>query len=419
VWESITMSVRTKPLGQGADMGRAARYRLLAVLYSSQFLALGFFYYTLAAVLRSNGVPLAQIGLLQLFAVFQVIRFAWAPLVDRYGSYRFGHYRSWLLVLHLLMVAAVLVLGPLDIIADLPLVLTVVGAIALLSATQDIATDATAVRILNASERGVGNGIQLAGSYGGFLIGGNAVVVVYDRVGWGAALTVLAVLTAVPLPFLLRYREPARTPVHRPSIAPAAIGGFFRRPGAARWALVVMPLYYLGIASAYPLITPMLIDAGWRLDRIGTVLVIGGGTVVIAGALAAGAGLSAMGRRRALVLFGFVQVAAGVGLLPLTRPQPTVAIVLAEVALLHLAYAVTGTAIYTVSMDWTRPDSAGTDYTVQACFAQLCSHGAGAASLAVAGSFGYSAIAALSAGLGLVGTGAVWLFQRRPLAVTT
>jgi predicted MFS family arabinose efflux permease len=274
------------------------------------------------------------------------------------------------------------------------------------------------VHILNVSERGVGNGIQLAGSYGGFLIGGNAVVVVYDRIGWGAALTVLAVLTAVPLPFLLRYREPARTPVHRPSISPAAVGGFFRQPGAARWALVVMPLYYLGIASAYPLITPMLIDAGWRLDRIGTVLVVGGGTVVIAGALAAGGVLSAVGRRRALVLFGFMQVAAGVGLVPLTRPQPTVAVVLAEVALLHLAYAVTGTAIFTVSMDWTRPDSAGTDYTVQACFAQLCSHGAGAVSLALAGSFGYSTIAALSAGLGLVGTGAVWLFQRRPLAAT-
>jgi len=69
-------------------------------------------------------------------------------------------------------------------------------------------------------------------------------------------------------------------------------------------------------------------------------------------------------------------------------------------------------------MDWTRPDSAGTDYTVQACFAQLCSHGAGAVSLAVAGSFGYPAIAALSAGLGVLGTGAVWLFQRRPVTAT-
>ena len=47
-----------------------------------------------------------------------------------------------------------------------------------------------------------------------------------------------------------------------PAVAAAATT--LRQPGAARWAFVVMPLYYLGIASAYPLITPMLIDAGWR-----------------------------------------------------------------------------------------------------------------------------------------------------------
>ena len=55
---------------------------------------------------------------------------------------------------------------------------------------------------------------------------------------------------------------------------------------------------------------------------------------------------------------------------------------------------------------------------VAALVAQLCSHGDGAVSLALAGSFGYPAIAAVSAGLGLLGTGAVWLFQRRPVAAT-
>jgi predicted MFS family arabinose efflux permease len=411
------MSGRAELVEQGVGMSGAARYRLLAALYGTQFLALGFFYYGLAAVLRRNGVPLAQIGLLQLLAVFQVLRFAWAPVVDRYGYGRWGHYRGWLLVLHVLMVAAVLVLGPLDIVNDLPLVLTVVGAIGFLSATQDIAADATAVRLLTPAERGVGNGIQVAGSFGGFIIGGNAVLVIYDRLGWGAALALLAVLTAIPLPLLLRYREPPRAASQRVAVTPGAAIGFFRQPGAARWALVVMPLYYLGIACGYPLVTPMLVDAGWGLDRIGTVLLVGGGTVMIVGALAGGSVLGIVGRRTALVLFGSLQVAAAIALLPLTRPQPAVAVVLAAVALLHLAYAVTGTAIFTVSMDWTRSQSAGTDFTVQACFAQLCSHGAGAVSLALAGVLGYPVIAALSAILGLVGTAAVWAFQRRPASV--
>jgi hypothetical protein len=217
---------------------RAARYRLLAALYGSQFLALGFFYYVLVAVLRRHGAALHLIGLLQVLAVFQVLRFLWAPLVDRYGCARLGHYRGWLLLLHLLMVVAVLASGPLDIVADLPLVLTAVGAVAFLSATQDVAADATAVRLLAPAERGVGNGIQMAGSYGGFVIGGNAFLILYDRFGWTVTVVVLAVLTAVPLPLLLRYREPAGP---RPRAGrPPRPAGRAARPAAgwaARWAV--------------------------------------------------------------------------------------------------------------------------------------------------------------------------------------
>jgi predicted MFS family arabinose efflux permease len=394
----------------------AARYRLIATLYCSQFLALGFFYYALAAVLRRNGVGLAWIGLLQFLGLFQVVRFLWAPLVDRYGWARMGHYRSWLVLLHVLMVVAVVVLGPLDVIADLPLVLTAVAAIAFLSATQDIAADATAVRLLAPPERSIGNGIQMAGSYGGFVVGGNVALVVYDRAGWAMALTLVALLTAMPLPLLLRYREPPALSPSRPPVLPRRTRSFFRQPGAVLWAFVVMPVYYLGIASAYPLITPILVDAGWSLERIGVVLVLGGGTSVILGALAGGLVLGTAGRRLALVLFGLVQVVAAAGLQPLTRPEPDLVIVLAEVALLHLAYGLTGTAIFALSMDWTRPMSAGTDYSLQACFAQLCSHGAGAVALAVAEVVGYSVTAALSTCLGLVGTAAAWLFGRRLLA---
>ena len=64
-------------------MSRAARYRLVAALYGSQFIPLAFFLYGLSAVLRERGVPLERIGLIQLVALTWVVKFAWAPLVDR------------------------------------------------------------------------------------------------------------------------------------------------------------------------------------------------------------------------------------------------------------------------------------------------------------------------------------------------
>jgi hypothetical protein len=74
---------------------KVARYRLLAVLYGSQFIPLAFFLYGLTAVLRKRGVSLEQIALIQLLGLAWVAKFAWAPLVDRYGWGRLGHYRGW------------------------------------------------------------------------------------------------------------------------------------------------------------------------------------------------------------------------------------------------------------------------------------------------------------------------------------
>jgi predicted MFS family arabinose efflux permease len=397
-------------------MTAGARYRLLAVVYGSQFMPLAFFLYGLTAILRERGVALERIALLQLLALVWVVKFTWAPLVDRYGSPRLGHYRGWLLLVQALLVGVMLLLIPIDVVNDLPLLLALVGVIAVLSATHDIAADATAVRLLEPSERGVGNGIQRAGGYLGLLVGGGGVLIVYDRLGWSAALAVLAVLTALPLPVLLRWRERQALPA-APRLAASvrALGSFFGQPGAARWVLAVLPLYSLGIATAYPLLTPMLVDAGWALDRIGAVSIVGGGTAAVLASLASGVLVTRLGRRQALTVFGLLQVAAITALLPLARGQGGTLTGLAAVVLLNVAYAGAGTAVYTVNMDWSRAGSAGSDFTVQDSLVHLCSQLAAAAALGLAGALGYLRMLGLSVVLGLAGlVAAVWLFQDRP-----
>jgi hypothetical protein len=403
------------PTSGEALVTKVARYRLLAALYGSQFIPLAFFLYGLSAVLRKRGVSLEQIALIQLLGLAWVAKFAWAPLVDRYGWRRLGHYRGWLLVLQTLLVVAVLALVPLDAVQDLPLVVALAGAIALLSATLDIAVDATAVVLLMPAERGVGNGIQKAGGYFGLLVGGGGVLIVYDRVGWAGALAVLAALTALPVPLLLRYREREVAPaVARLAVSFQALGSFFRQPGAARWAFVVLPLYYLGIVMTYPLVTPMLVDAGWPLERIGAVAILGGGMVAMLAALAGGALLTALGRRRALVAFGVVQAAALAALLPLAHGIASPLPVLAAVGLLNVAYAAAGTAIYTINMDWSRTRSAGTDYTLQDSFVHLWSQAAGAAGLGLAGAIGYPRVLGISVVIALAGVAsATWLYRER------
>jgi len=225
----------------------------------------------------------------------------------------------------------------------------------------------------------------------------------------------------VPLPLLLVYREPGMTTAasRRHQVPMRTPAGFFHQPGAVRWAFVVLPVYLAGIAVAYPLVTPMLVDSGWPLDGVGTVWIIGGGGVAIVAALVAGGLLSATRRRPALVGLALAQVAAIATLLLLAHSTGGVLVGLAAVVLLSGAYAAVGTAVYTINMDWSRADSAATDYTVQDSFVHLCTQAAGAAALGLAAVLGYPAVLTVAVLLGLGGiVVAARVFQDRPTAVT-
>jgi predicted MFS family arabinose efflux permease len=277
-----------------------------------------------------------------------------------------------------------------------------------------------AVRLLKPSERGIGNGIQKAGGFLGLMLGGGGGLLAYHRWGWASAMVLLAALTAAPLPLLLAYREQGAPDVsRRHKVSMRTLVGFFHQPGAVRWAFAVLPLYLAGIAVAYPLVTLMLVDYGWPLDTIGTVWIIGGGAVAMVAALAAGGLLSAIRRRPALIGLAVIQLAAIAALLLVARSTGGALVGLAAVVLLSGAYAAVGTAVYTINMDWSRTDSAATDYTVQDSFVHLCTQVAGAVGIVLAGILGYTTVLTVAVLLGLGGVAvAARVFQEQPTAVT-
>src|SRR5690606_5955510 len=143
-------------------MTSAGKLTLLASLYLAQGMPYGFFSQFLPAMLRAQGVSLEGIGLASLLALPWALKFAWAPLVDRHGSARFGHRRGWIVPIQLLTVVTLLALSQVDPTVEIQAMLAGVLLLNLLASTQDIATDALAVTILRPEERGLGNGIQVA-----------------------------------------------------------------------------------------------------------------------------------------------------------------------------------------------------------------------------------------------------------------
>ena len=121
-------------------------YILLFSLYWAQGLPVGFMTHALPVILRAQSVSLAQIGGFGLLMLPWSIKVFWAPVLDRFGITRFGHYRSWIIPLQFLTVLVLIGLSflPIDGLNQ-PIYLWAffVGLLSmnLLGATQDIATE--------------------------------------------------------------------------------------------------------------------------------------------------------------------------------------------------------------------------------------------------------------------------------------
>lgn len=377
----------------------ASKLALLSSLYFAQGLPFGFFTQTLPVLLRERGVSLEKIGLGAWLAVPWALKFLWAPLLDRPAPRALqalfpGRRRAFLLPLQLLTVAvlaalALLALAPAGL-PPLPPLLIGVFLINLLAATQDIATDGLAVDTLDETERGLGNGVQVAAYRVGMIVGGGLLLMQLSRLGFVGAFLVMAGLLLLSTWPVWALREAshaaaagARHEAPRGEDYLRVLLSFARRPGARRW-LALLLLFKFGEALASAMARPFLVDRGLTRDDIAWLLGIVGFVMGFAGSLLGGALVNRLGRRRALLTFGLLQalVVGGYALLalPLARglllPTPDLAwldprlrVSYAVVGLCGLEFLGSGlatAALFTAMMDVCRPATAATDYTLQA-----------------------------------------------------
>ena len=383
------------------------KFTLISALYVSQAIPLGFFIVAMPAILRAEGLPLARVGMLSAIAFPWLIKFLWAPLVDRFGSRRQGHFRSWILPLQSLSVLTVVAIALLDLRTQfLPLVLA--GALFMfLAATQDIATDGLSVRILQYGERGPGNGIQVGGYYLGQIIGGGLMLIAFHRFGWTPAVLAMAAFLALPLLPALAFREPERTWEGAPKkVTLAAITRFFARPGAWAWVCIVL-VYRTGENMAATMFNPMLVDLGKSLEQIGLLLGVVSSFGSFSGALLGGFLIRGLGRKNALVAFALVQAVAICGLalpaLGYTDPLLIYSVAVASAFSGGMATA----ALYTSMMDHSSQETSATDFTIQQSLAAIGPLCASFFSGFSASAFGYPVHFALCAGVTVLAAGLV------------
>jgi PAT family beta-lactamase induction signal transducer AmpG len=387
---------------------------LLGSLYLAQGLPYGFFTQALPVLLRKQGLALPLIGLANLLMIPWALKFLWAPILDNVRAPRLGKRRAAIIPLQL---ACAAVLAGLALAASPSAVWPLCIGVLLVNfcaATQDIATDGLAVEILEASERGLGNGLQVGGYRVGMVIGGGAMLWVFGKAGWTVAFLAMAgALLVTTLPIVL-HRERS-TP---PSDAKAghALRDAFARPGFGAW-VVVLATYKTGEWFAQGMLRTFLTDAGQTIDQLGVMLGIVGFSAGLTGALAGGALTSKLGRRRALILFSILQTLA-LGSIVIAVLVPTVPVFYAVAVAEHLTSGMATAALFTAMMDFSRPTHAGTDFTVQASIVVIATGAATLTSGVSAHALGYAGHFAVCAALSAVGTACVAMYKPRSPELT-
>ncbi|MEZ4320853.1 MAG: MFS transporter [Myxococcota bacterium] len=398
----------------------AGKLTLLASLYISQGLPYGFLTQAVPTLLRQQGASLTQIGDASLLMLPWLLKFLWAPTVDRTWSASVGRRRSWILPLQALTALTLGSLALADPTNAIPLLLGVTWLTALFSSTQDIATDGLAVSLLTERERGLGNGVQVAGYRLGMVIGGGALLVVFSRVGWSASFLAMAgLLVLATLPTLV-WREPTHDETAE---GPAeTLRQVFTRPGMPTW-LGLLVVYKVGEQLGGAVTKPMLVDLHLDLETIGWLGAADSGASLM-GALTGGWLTGRMTRRRALVGFGLLQ-ATGVlaWVLPVVA-SPTLSTIAAVKVYDGFVGSMATAALFTAMMDACRPSSGGTDYTVQASVVLVAGFLGAAlggrtadALIAVLGGNGpgYAAHFALATALTIVGALVIGAVRTRPV----
>lgn len=395
------------------DVTASLRVRLwlLLSLYICQGLPTGVFSQALPAILRRYDVSLTVIGFSGLLAMPWALKFLWAPFVERYFSLRWGQRRSWILPMQLaalMLLLAIAFFNPyrLDSGDGVMLFFVLMFLVNLFAATQDIATDGLAVRSLAFHERGLGNGVQVAGYRIGLVIGGGLLLYLIGAWSWRPAFLLLAFILALLTVPVLRYREPA--PLPRSGELPylRIFTSFFQRPGMLGW-LVVLITYKVGESMGSAMVKPMLVDMGLDLKQIGLMVSLVGSLATLAGALLGGWLTALLGRYPAIIGFGLLQ-ALGVAIyawLPWQYEQgqtAPLALIYGINAIEHFVSGMAMAALLTAVMDLARAEHAAADFTVQVSILAIFGGSFYLVAGVVAQALGYTGYFLVSALLALV-----------------
>ncbi|WP_306590025.1 AmpG family muropeptide MFS transporter [Geothrix sp. 21YS21S-4] len=322
---------------------------------------------TLKAWMTDENLSLATIGLFSFVTLPYSLKVFWAPFLDRYALPGLGRRRGWMLAMQVGMAAALGLLALTQPHLDLLRVVLLALAVAVTSATFDIAVDAWRAEALDAKHLGLGNSIHIAAYRVAMLVSGGLALILAQTFGWRSTYLVMAGLTLLgALGTWLATNTDAVAPA--PRTLKEAISGplkdLLQRKGIA-YLLAFAVFYKLGDWLAESMTIPFLLRGmGFTKLEIGTVQKTTAMAAIIVGGLLGGWMLTRISLRKALWICGFVQAGSILGFWAISLLGRHLPLLVAANTLENLAYGMGGSAFAALLMGACNRRYTGTQYAL-------------------------------------------------------
>jgi PAT family beta-lactamase induction signal transducer AmpG len=374
---------------------------------------------TLQAWFKDSGLTNTQIGLMSYVAIPYLLKFLWAPFLDRYPLPFLGRRRGWILVFQIaiaVMIAALAIQNPSQ---SLLMVTVCAVAIVFFSASQDIVFDAYRTDIARPQERGLAAAANNLGYRTAAWIAFAFALVLADFAGWRIALLTLALIMAgfsvatwlAPEP---EYRQ--APPSSLVASVREPLRELFAVPGAVAFIALIL-LFKVGDAFALKLYTPFLMDVGFSKTEIGLIAKAVFTSTAIAGAIVGGIWMVKLGLLRSMLLFGILQAASNLLYYAVAVVGKDFPLMIAATAIDNFAGSMGNIASVALIMALCDQRFSAFQYALLSTIALLPRYALGGPAGWLADNGGWDTYFVVSFLLGVPGVALVWLLRDRVRAL--
>lgn len=322
---------------------------------------------TLKAWMTDEGLSLATIGLFSFVTLPYSLKVFWAPFLDRFALPGLGRRRGWMLLMQLGMAVALFLLAFSQPHLDLMRVVVLALAVAVTSATFDIAVDAWRAEALDQKHLGLGNSIHIAAYRVAMLVSGGLAMILAQVFGWRVTYLGMASLTLLGMLgtwLAMNTDGVARAPRTLQEAISGPLKDLLQRKGIG-YLLAFAVFYKLGDWLAEAMTIPFLMRGmGFTKMQIGTVQKTTAMVAIILGGLIGGWMLMRMSLRRALWICGFVQAGSILGFWAISLLGRHLPLLVAANTLENLAYGMGGSALVALLMGSCNRTYTGTQYAL-------------------------------------------------------